>query len=86
MNIEDLSEDQLSELDLDWVGKGEYRHIAHWRHESDGHGVFLYDLEEDEVDELNTMIGNAASKNEILAWLNKRADEFMWEDDIEREN
>ena len=56
------------------------------RHESDGHGVLLYDLEEDEVDELNTMIGNAASKDEILAWLNERADEFMWEDDIEKEN
>jgi hypothetical protein len=48
--------------------------------------VLLYDLEEDEVDELNTMIGNAASKDEILAWLNERADEFMWEDDIEKEN
>ena len=29
MNIEDLNEDQLRELDLDWVGKGESRHIAH---------------------------------------------------------
>ena len=48
--------------------------------------MLLYDLEEDAGDELNTMIGNAASKDEILAWLNARADEFMWEDDIEKEN
>jgi hypothetical protein len=83
-SIEDFDQDRLTEYGLDWVGTGEHRHIAYWRHDSDGHGTLLYDLDAGELDELNTMIGNAASKDEILAWLNEQADEFLWDDDMER--
>ena len=82
MNVEDLSQDRFERLSLQWVGAGDNRHVAYWRHDADGHGTLLYDLDADERRELDIMIGNAADDAEISDWLSERADEFLWEDDF----
>jgi hypothetical protein len=82
MDVEDLSPEQLRKLDLQWVGQGVDRRIAYWRRDSDGR-TLLHEIEGDELDELNTMIGNAASMEEIRAWLDERADQFIWQDQMD---
>jgi hypothetical protein len=81
MRLDDLSQDRFDRLNLRWVGAGDSRHAAYWRHDADGHGTLLYDLDADELRELEIMIGNAADDHEITDWLSERADEFLWEDD-----
>ena len=43
---------------------------------------FSYELDADELDELNAMVERDTSKDEIILWLHKRADEIMWNDEL----
>ena len=44
--------------------------------------MLFYELDADELDELNAMVEEDASKDEIILWLHKRADEIMWNDEL----
>ncbi len=84
MNLEDMDRDQLAEYELRRLNFSDDNwRIGHNR-ESEGpaRGVFLYELDADELDELNAMVERDASKDEIILWLHKRADELMWNDEL----
>ena len=42
----------------------------------------FYELDADALDELNAMVERDTSKDEIILWLHKRADEIMWNDEL----
>ena len=46
------------------------------------HADVFYELDADELDELNAMVERDTSKDEIILWLHKRADEIMWNDEL----
>jgi hypothetical protein len=46
------------------------------------HAECFYEPDADELDELNAMVERDASKDEIILWLHKRADEIMWNDEL----
>ena len=61
------------------------RQLAHWPQQrvrrACTRSVF-YEPDADELDELNAMVERDASKDEIILWLHKRADEIMWNDEL----
>ncbi len=81
MKLEDMDCDQLAEYELRRLNFSDDNwRIGHNR-ESEGpaRGVFLYELD---ADELNAMVEGDASKDEIILWLHKRADEILWNDEL----
>jgi hypothetical protein len=43
----------------------------------------LYDLDDEELDALNAMIGEGAGVEEIRGWLDQLADELLWQDQMD---
>jgi hypothetical protein len=56
--------------------------LAHSRVRRAARGAPFYELDGEELDELNAMIEGDASKDDIILWLHKRADEIMWNDEL----
>jgi hypothetical protein len=71
MKLEDMDRDQLAEYELRRLNFSDDNwRIGHNR-ESGGpaRGVFFYELDADELDELNAMVERDTSKDEIILWL-----------------
>ena len=84
MKLEDMDRDQLAEYELRRLNFSDDNwRIGHNR-ESEGpaRGALFYERDADELDELNAMVEGDASKDEIIFWLHKRADEIMWNDEL----
>jgi hypothetical protein len=78
--IEDLSRDQLDEYHLMRVGPNG-QSICYYMQQSNPHQEFLYDLEEDQLHQLNEMLLLGESKDAILLQLHEWADAFLEEDE-----
>ena len=81
MTLEDMDRDQLAEYELRRLNFSD----DNWRIGHDGEseaparGALFYELD---ADELNAMVEGDASKDEIILWLHKRADEILWNDEL----
>ena len=81
MTLEDMDRDQLAEYELRRLNFSDDNwRIGHNR-ESEGpaRGALFYEFD---ADELNAMVEGDASKDEIILWLHKRADEILWNDEL----
>jgi hypothetical protein len=83
MTLEDMDRDQLAEYELRRLNFSDDNwRIGHNRVRRACTRSAFYELDADELGELNARLRRDASKNEIILWLHKRADEILWNDEL----